>query len=100
MAISEDREIGIGQSTGKLWDNVAKEHNLKRHKNTEQCLAKDLQSRYATIVKDVTKFCSIYQQVEKIQESSTNDEDMVSKAKSLFKDSESKDLNLYIVREY
>ena len=60
MAMSEDREIGIGQTKCKLWDNVGKAYNLKRPKNVEQSLAKGLQSRYVVIVKGMIRICSIY----------------------------------------
>ena len=64
---------------------------MKRSKTAEQHLANVFQSCYAIIVKNVTRFCSIYEQVVRLQESNTIKKDMVSKAKSLFKDFESRD---------
>jgi hypothetical protein len=91
MAVSEDRKLGTSQTQKKLWDTVELEYNDKLPRGAIKRPAKGLSARYASIAKNVTKFASMYIQVQNAQPSDLNENDMVERAKEIFKDVEKKD---------
>ena len=82
--------MGTSQAQKKLWDTIELEYNDKLPRGASKRPAKGLSARYASIAKNVIKFASMYIQVRNAQPSNLNKNDMVERAKEIFKDVEKK----------
>ena len=85
-AISEDPTVGTGQKSKTFWGSIADHFNSNKQQGKQDRTARTLETKWSSVKHDVSKFIGCYSQVEDLQESGTNKDDMLEKAKNLYFD--------------
>ena len=80
-----------------MWEKIIVEYNKKKSNGSEICPAKGVKNRYNTFAKELTKFYNFYKHVNRLQESLTNEDDKILKAKARYKQAKNHDSEFFEV---
>ncbi|RHY56662.1 hypothetical protein DYB38_005063 [Aphanomyces astaci] len=84
VAASEDPINGSGQTSTTFWDTVTHRFNEIKPEGRPQRTARALESKFADIKHAVSKFTGCYTQVQDLQASGTNIDDVEDAARALY----------------
>ena len=84
--ISEDPTVGTGQKSNTFCCSIMEHFNNNIQQGKQNRSARTLETKWSFIKHDVNKFIGCYSKVEDLEESGTNEDDMLEKAKNMYLD--------------
>ncbi|KAE8896838.1 hypothetical protein PF005_g21072 [Phytophthora fragariae] len=87
LHIGKDAGTGTGQAAAKFWSRVAEYYNEHRPDGADHRPLRSLETKWAVIQHDVSKFCGCVATVVDLNRSGTNEDDDVATAMQLYQSS-------------
>ena len=88
MLVSQDRVVGNQQKAGVFWERIAEHYNENRPDGVRPL--RSLETKWGLIKHNVSKFCGIYNQIERLHKSGSNAADTMRDAKELYRQKSAK----------
>ena len=88
MLVSQDRVVGNQQKAGVFWERITEHYNANRPDGVRPL--RSLETKWGLIKHNVSKFCGIYIQVQRMQKSGSNAADTLRDAKELYRQKSAK----------
>ena len=88
MLVSQDRVVGNQQKAGVFWERITEHYNENRPEGVRPL--RSLETKWGLIKHNVSKFCGIYNQIERLHKSGSNAADTMRDAKELYRQKSAK----------
>ena len=88
MLVSQDRVVGNQQKAGIFWERITEHYNENRPDGVRPL--RSLETKWGLIKHNVSKFCGIYSQIERLHKSGSNAADTMRDAKELYRQKSAK----------
>ena len=88
MFVFQDSIVGNQQRAGVFWNRIFVHYN--ENKPDAERPQRSLESKWGIIKHDVSKFCGVYAQIERLNRSGSNTSDTLRKAKDLYRQKDPK----------
>ena len=82
MLVSQDRVVGNQQKAGVFWERITEHYNANRPDGVRPLQSSE--TKWGLIKHNVSKFCGIYNQIERLHKSGSNAADTMRDAKELY----------------
>ena len=88
MLVSQDRVVGNQQKAGVFWERITEHYNENRPDGVRPL--RNLETKWGLIKDNVSKFCGIYNQIQRLHKSGISVADTMRDAKELYRQKNAK----------
>jgi hypothetical protein len=86
--VSQDRVVGNQQKAGVFWERITEHYNENRPDGVQPL--RSLETKWGLIKHNVSKFCGIYNQIQRMHKSGSNAADTMRDANELYRQKNAK----------